>query len=258
MKKKLLFFFIYFPLLIIGQNSISVKLIDTITIKTEKFIGKDIYENYYSVKQNTFTKENNASKINYQNLTLGNLYYVDYSNPLLLVLFYKDFNSIILLDQQLNEVQKISGNDQGLIFDMVGLARQNSLWFYDAVNQKFGIYNFKENTFKLISTYFPTKIKHWKSSYNNLDFINENNEAFTLNYFGKIQSLGSVKQSESILIIEENKIILKQEGKLYFQTPENIIEIKISQKSFENFCFNDGILSIFTNEKVYNYKLNLP
>ncbi|BCY27476.1 hypothetical protein [Flavobacterium okayamense] len=258
MKKIYIVVLFYLPLFILGQNNISVKLIDSITIKTEKFIGKDVYDNYYSISQNTFLKENKSQKLNYQNLTLGNLYTVDYSNPLLLVLFYKDFNSVVLLDQQLNEVQKISGNDVGLIFDIIGLARQNSLWFYDAVNQKFGIYNFKENTFQLISTYFPTKIKYWKSSYNSLNFINENNEAFTLNYFGKIQNLGNVKQSESALIIEENKIILKQEGKLYFQTPENITEIKISQKSFENFCFNDGILSIFTNEKVYNYKINLP
>lgn len=256
--KKSFFILFYIPFILLGQNSISVTLIDSITIKTNRFIGKDIYNSYYSISQNTFIKKNKDVALNYQNLALGNIFSVDYSNPLLIVLFYKDFNSIVLLDQQLNEVQKISGNDVGLIFEVIGLARQNSLWFYDAVTQKFGIYNFNENTFKFTSTYLPTKIVNWKSSYNDFVWISDENKIYSINYFGKIKNLGSIPQSESTLILDEKQYILKLGEKLYLHSLENESEILIPQKSFENFCLKDGILSIFTNNKVYNYKLNLP
>lgn len=258
MKKIYLFVFFYFPLFILGQNSITIELIDSVTIKTEKFVGKDIYDNYYSISQNTFIKQNKSQKLNYQNLALGNIHSVDYSNPLLIVLFYKDFNYIVLLDQQLNEVQKISGNEHGLIFEIIGLARQNSLWFYDTTSQKFGIYNFKENSFKFISTYLPTKIISWKSTYNSFIWITDNSTIFSINYFGKIKNIGNAEISVSTFIIDESQYIFKRDNTLYFQAFENISEIVIPQKSFENFCYKDGILSIFTNDKVYNYKLNLP
>lgn len=258
MKKSLFIILFYIPFFLFGQNSISVDFKDSITIKTNRFIGKDIYNNYYSISQNTFIKQNKDEVLNYQNLALGNIFSVDYSNPLLIVIFYKDFNSIILLDQQLNEVQKISGNDFGLIFEVTGLARQNSLWFYDTVSQKFGIYQFNENTFKFISIYLPTKIVNWKSSYNNFEWITDENKIYSINYFGKIKNLGSIPQSESTLILDENQYLLKLGEKLYLHSLENKREILIPQKSFENFCFKDGILSIFTNDKVYNYKLNIP
>ena len=258
MKKSLFIILFYIPFFLFGQNSISVDLKDSITIKTNRFVGKDIYNNYYSISQNTFIKQNKNEVLNYQNLALGNIFSVDYSNPLLIVIFYKDFNSIILLDQQLNEVQKISGNDFGLIFEVTGLARQNSLWFYDTVSQKFGIYQFNENTFKFISIYLPTKIVNWKSSYNNFEWITDENIIYSINYFGKIKNLGSIPQSESTLILDENQYLLKLGEKLYLHSLENKREILIPQKSFENFCFKDGILSIFTNDKVYNYKLNIP
>ena len=258
MKKLFFIFFIIFPLILSSQEALKPILIDSFEIKAEHFIGRDTYNNFYFIEENTLIKKQNNAKTEYQNLALGKLEYVDLSNPLLLVLFYKDFNTIVLLDQQMNETQKISGNDFGLVFDTVGLARQNNLWFFDSVSQKFGLYNLKENSFKLISTYFPTKFKQWNSTYNNFEWIDKNNDFFSINFFGKITNTKKVDDFEKIKIINQNDFLAKQGESIYFITTEKKYEIKTEQKSFKNFCFKDGILSIFTTDKVFNYKINLP
>lgn len=258
MKRLLFIYFFIFPLVLISQETLKPVLINSIEVKADDFIGRDIYNNFYFTKNNTLVKKNKKTTTEYQNLPLGKLDYVDLSNPLLLVLFYKDFNTIVLLDQQMNETQKISGNEVGLVFETVGLARQNNLWFFDSVSQKFGLYNLKENTLKFISTYFPTKFKHWHSTYNNFEWINENNELFSINFFGKITTVKKVDDFDKIQIINQSDALVKENESIYFITTEKKYEIKTEQKSFKNFCIKDGILSIFTNDKVFNYKINLP
>lgn len=256
--KKIIILIYLFPIIVFTQNNTTITFSDSITIEADTFIEKDIYNNYYFIKNNVLVKSQNNQKLEYQNLGFGKLYSVDTSNPLLLVLFYKDFNTIVLLDQQLNETQTIYGNDFDFVFEIVGLARQNNLWFFDAITQKFGLYNFKDRTSKFISTYFPTDFISWKTSYNNFAWIDHKNKVFTIDFFGKIQETTTLEPFQNITFITSDSFLVSKENKIYFKCFETVIPINIKQKSFKNFCFKDGILSIFTNNKVFNYKINLP
>lgn len=258
MKKLFFIFYLFSTSVLFSQEVLKPTFIDSFEIKADNFIGRDIYNNFYFIKNNTLIKKQNHTFTEYQNIALGKLEHIDLSNPLLLVLFYKDFNTIVILDHQMNETQKISGNDFGLVFDVVGLARQNNLWFFDSVSQKFGLYNLKENTFKFISTYFPTKFKQWNSTYNDFEWIDNNDDFLSINFFGKITNLKKVDDFEKIKIVNQNDFLAKQGESIYFITTKKKYEIKTEQKSFKNFCFKDGILSIFTTDKVFNYKINLP
>lgn len=53
-----------------------------------------------------YIKKNNTQLWQYKNLSLGKITKIDLQNPLKIVLFYEGFNSVILLDNQLNEIQK--------------------------------------------------------------------------------------------------------------------------------------------------------
>ena len=78
--------------------------IRTTPIDATTFIGVDSFQNVYTLKGNAFYKNNQE---NYQNLNLGEIFSIDIRNPFKIVLFYKNFNTVILLDNRLNEIEKI-------------------------------------------------------------------------------------------------------------------------------------------------------
>ena len=255
-------FFTYFLLFLnffcFSQEVIHSTVIDSVHFEANQFIGTDAYKNYYFIKKNTLVKVGNNKNTSYQNLTLGKLTFVDIQNPLQIVLFYKDFNTIVLLDNQLNETTQVNGNNFGLIWENVGLSRQNSLWFFDSISMKFGLFNLIENKFQLISNPLNEKIKLTRSSYNNFYWLNEENELFSINYFGKINSYEKIPDAENYEIISQNDYLYMKNQKIFYFSNNKTYEIVVDKNTFSNFCYKDGILSIFTNNFVINYKIKLP
>ena len=58
----------------------------------------------------------------------------------------------------------------------------------------------------------------------------------------------------------DEKYVYKKDDQLYYCTinQNKCYEIIISEKSFDKFYYKNGILSIFTADKVINYKILLP
>ncbi len=261
MKFKIVLFFSVLHLAVFSQERLLPVLIDS--IKTE---NRTIYEinkeaTYYS-NNNVFYKKTKLTEFDYTNLSLGNLHKVDLYNPLQIVLFYQDFNTIILLDNQLNETHRIDGNKQESIlnFENVGLASRNQIWFYDFMTQKIGLYDFNSNTYKFVSTPIKNKIIYYKTDYNYFYWIDEENMFYNSSIFGKIKTLGKVPPFELIEVFDTTNYLYSFQGNLYFfNTEQNkTYEISISEKSFDNFYYKNGILSIFTPNKVINYLIQLP
>ena len=252
------YFFLLFTFICFSQEAIQTTIIDSIPFEAEQFIGTDAYKNYYFIKKNTLVKVNNNKSISYQNLTLGKITFVDIQNPLQIVLFYKDFNTIVLLDNQLNETTQVNGNNFGLIWETIGLSRQNSLWFFDTNSMKFGLFNLIEKKFQLISNPQNEKIKLTSSNYNNFYWLNNENELYGINYFGKISSYGKIPEGDHYEIINQNDYLYSKDQKIFFFTNNKTHEIIVDKNTFSNFCYKDGILSIFTNNFVINYKIKLP
>jgi hypothetical protein len=67
-------------------------------------------------------------------------------------LIYESFNSALLLDNQLNEIQKInfSSNANPIVITATGIASQNQLWVYNSLNQQIGLFLYKKE-YKTIS-----------------------------------------------------------------------------------------------------------
>ena len=144
-----------------SQENIKTKLIDTLEIEANTYIGKDNLKTDYYLSKNTLKKRNASKEYQYQNLSLGKIKNACITNPLQVVLFYENFNSLILLDNQLNEIQQIDGNkfETPIKIEAFGLASQNQVWLYDGFLQKISLYNFKSNINKIISTPLTNKLK---------------------------------------------------------------------------------------------------
>lgn len=241
-----------------SQQLLEAVEVDTIATNFDLFIGRDVYNHFYGINQNALIKVADKEVFEYQNVNLGKLEHVDISNPLQPILFYKEFNTVVLLDAQLNITHKILGNEFNVVFEYVGLARQNNIWFYDSISQKFGLCNTVNNTLSFISNPFPTTFQSIKSTYNNFYWISNEGVFYKISFFGNISTVKENVKGEASFIIDENSYLYINNNKLFFSSIDEEMEINLNKNSFDIFCYNDGILSIFTNYIIYNYKINLP
>ena len=119
MKNYFLFLFVIVSTTLFSQEkSIATSLIATEFLEADIFVGKDKFGFNYYIKNNVFFKKDNQELFQYKNVALGKIMKVDLLNPLKIILFYENFNTIIIVDNQLNEIQKInfSENHKGPSF----------------------------------------------------------------------------------------------------------------------------------------------
>ncbi|TDP58615.1 hypothetical protein [Flavobacterium dankookense] len=231
-------------------------------IDCDYFIGFDNFRNLYYQKNNVFVKQSENQTWEYKNVTLGKITSVDIINPLQIVLFYEQFNSVIILDNQLNEIQRInfSDIDTSLIVSKMGLSGQNQFWLYNSISQKLLLYDYIKNNIKELPIPIEHKLKFSQTNFNTFYWIDENNDFFSCDIFGKKTLLSSLPSFEFIQIIDAEKILFSKGEQLFLlnSTTKSIIEIEIVEKSFQNFYYKDQILAIFTNQQIKNFKIKLP
>ena len=244
-----------------GQKK-SASLLSTQSISASTFVGIDVLSNLYYIENNVFFKKNKSQLWQYKNLSLGKITKIDLRNPLKIFVFYEDFNAGILLDNQLNEIQKINFSEANpsIIVTAIGIASQNRLWVFDSLTQKLGLYNYLNGDFKSIATSFQGNFKHYESDFNTFQWIDNNLNWFSCDAYGKITLLRKVSDFNKIQIINFNSVLFSKGEHLYFQDfkLETTEEVQNVDKSFNYFSYKEQILSIFTNRQIKDYKLTLP
>ena len=244
------------------EQTLKAQRVSTQKIDADTFVGFDEMGNLYYIKNNVFYKKSEQELWQYKNVSLGKPTKIDFQNQLKIMLFYENFNTIILLDNQLNETQKInfSENSNPIVVAATGIASQNRLWIYNSLPQQMGLFDFLKNTFQSITPSFDGNIKQYDSNFNTFRWIDDKNNMYEVDVFGKITSLGKVPDYEQIQIIGNQEILFLKEGKLYLQNlnKNSIYTIENVEKSFTNLYYKDQILSIFTNQEITNYKITIP
>ena len=262
MKSKIGWFILLFCIYGHAQNDISLKFKDSVAMDFTSFLGSDNFETYYFKNNNALIKQNTSQKLQYKNVSLGTIESICLTNPLQLVVFYKDFNSLILLDNQLNETLKMDGNllETPLKIEAFGLASQNKLWIYDDFLQKINLFDLKTNEIKVISTPLNSKIKNYSSDYNYFYWVDEKYNFYSISFFGTIKNLGVVPAYDKIQIMNANKILYSKDNTLFYFDIEKKENLKIEKviNSSDNFFCNNKNLSIFTNNQIINYLIELP
>jgi hypothetical protein len=262
--KKIFFAFILLVFYIsFGQTqNLSLTLINSELIKADRYIGTDAYENQYFIEGNIFFKKKKGELWQYKNISLGKISHVDLQNPLKIMLFYENFNTIVMLDNQLNEIQKInfSENNIPIMATATGIASQNRLWIYNSLSQQIGLFDYSKKTFKSITSSFQGYLKHYESDFNTFQWVDEKLNWFACDVFGKVTALGKVPDFDQIQLIANQVTLFSKDKKLYLQDLKKNITYTIVniEKSFENFYYKDQILSIFTNSGITNYKITIP
>jgi hypothetical protein len=263
------FFFLFiastFSVLFAQNTKINPTSISHFAIDVDEFLGYDSFGFSYQIKNNVFSKIKGKEVFEYKNVSLGNITKVDLQNPLKIVLFYEDFNTVVLLDNQLNKMTEInfSLNATPIVVSAIGMSTQNQLWIYNALNQQIGLFDYLKNEYKTVSNPLTESIKYYQTDFNTFYWIDKKNNWFSCDIFGKITALGKVADFDRIEIINPKSYIFSNANLLYFNDKTSTAldafsEIEILEKTFDNFCYKDQILSIFTTKEITNYKIVTP
>ncbi|KAB1154308.1 hypothetical protein [Flavobacterium luteum] len=235
---------------------------DTIAFHADDYIGFDPFGAQYYIKNNVFIKKTKSQIWQYKNLSFGKISNVDIQNPLNIVLFYEDFNTVILLDNQLNETQRInfSENPIPILATATGLAFGNRLWIYNNLSQQIGLFDFLKSEYKIITTPFNGAILHYSSDYNTFQWVDDQQNWYQCTIFGKTTLLGKVPDFDAVQFISNTDLIYKKGNDLYYYTlnENKTTLIEFDKKSFKKFYYKDQILTIFTVEGITNYKITIP
>ena len=264
MNKKiiLLLFSLQFALALAQQQSLKGLAISTHKIDADTIVGYDGLGCLYYIKNEVLFKEQKEEIRQYKNISLGQITRVDIQNPLKIVLFYENFNTVILLDNQLNETQKInfSENDVPIVAAAIGIASQNRLWIYNSLTQQIGLFDYLKNTFQSTTPSFQENLKYYESDFNTFQWIDSNLNWHVCDLFGKSFALGKVADFNQIQFITNHTVLFSKDGMLYLQDidKKSIYTIENVEKSFTNFYYKDQILSIFTNQGITKYKITIP
>lgn len=239
----------------------AIKQSDT-KLTCDIFLGFDNQKSIYSLKNNILTKNSDGITYQYNNLSLGKITNVDFQNPLQIVVFYKSFNTIILLDNQLNEIKKIDFNlkSNPITLEAAALSSQNQIWIYDSISSKIGLYNINTDSFKWISTILENPISYYESDYTHFYWIDTNLNQYRISIYGTIEKYGLLKKIDAVQLTKNGNYIFQSEQELYYYDLKlnRTRKIAIDNKIISKFFFRDGILSIFTQNEITNYKIILP
>jgi len=245
-----------------SQEIIPVTKLETAKIECDAFLGFDNQTNSYSIKNNILIKNSESKTFQYNNLGLGKITRVDFQNPLQIVVFYKNFNTVVLLDNQLNEIKKIDFNLKStpVTLEAVALSSQNQIWIYDSISSKIGLYNVNTDTFKWISTMLENPISYYESDYTHFYWTDKNLNLYRISIYGAIEKLGIQPLSEKAQLINNSCSLYQLNNQLFYYSAidQKKYKITIDEKIISNFFFKDGILSIFTQNEITNYKIILP
>jgi hypothetical protein len=228
----------------------------------DTYVGFDTLNDSYYIKDNVFIKKSGSKTWQYKNVALGKITSVDIINPLKIVLFYENFNTCILLDAQLNEIlQKNFTTDlNNAIITAIGLASSNRLWLFNSLTNEILLSDYKTNETKTVGLPLTQNIAYYHSDFNSFFWIDDFNNCYSIDIFGKSTLLCTVPAYDIIQIIDNERILFSVTNKLYLlnSVKKSIIEIEIVENSFENFYYKDQNLAIFTNQQIKNYKIILP
>lgn len=257
-----LFIFAFTTLALSQEQSIKAIKTNTVLLTADDFIGFDGLGNCFYLQNNVVHKKGETTMAQYQNLALGKITKVDILNPLKVVVFYKDFNSVVLLDSQLNEIQRVdfSKLDTPIVASAVGISGQNKLWLFNSLNQQIGLYDLTNNNYQNLGVPIKEEFQYYQSDFNYFHWIDSDTQWNTCTVYGTIFTNGKTEGNESVQLLDNKKLLFAKQNKIYLKDIEQdkVYEIEIVEKSFKKMYYKDQILSIFTDQGITNYKITIP
>ncbi len=250
---RLLFVYLSFLLgLTVTAQKVKVTFIKSIPLKADAYYGTDTFENIYYNINDVLYKKTPKKTYQYNNLALGKINSISLFNPLELVVFYKDFNNVIILDNTLNEIQKLSFIDKNI--SSVAKASKNNLWLYNTDAQQLELYNYKTKT--VLAKSQPQSLLDPKAMQGHANFVWVKTKDNTLKVFNNYGSeINTIDKNIEVFAINKlGDVIFKSDNSLYLKS-KTIEEINLNKNlDIKNISVIDNKLYIFNGKAIFIFK----
>lgn len=248
-------------------NGQTLELKESKAVDMDRFVGFDNYQNLYFLKDRVLHKQGKDGNFVFNALQLGRISSVDIINPLKVVVFFEDTNTVVLLDNKLSEIERISFNYLNNFFNAgtATTAGNNSLWIFNLDSQQLEMYNYKTKSQTIVSQPFPGKVKSQASNFNYCFILTEGKiRAFNVygSFLNETPSEGYeriVQQNENLVAVKDNQLYYyKDFARHKSKTSEGPVHLEIPETEIRNVQLLDEVLYIYDGKQLYTYKLNLP
>jgi len=233
-------------------QTINFAFLKEIPLNADAFFGVDSFDNNYYSLNNVFYKTTPTKTYQYQNLALGAISSVSIYNPLELVVFYKDFNTVIILDNTLNEIEKLHFLNETI--SLVAKAGKNQLWLYNTDNQQLELYDYQTKSIlaktQSQSVLLPLDLKGTA----NLAWIKTNDHLLVYNNYGTMVKSFPFK-FDNFTLLNDDEILFNRDSDFFLvDNKQGPIPLKTSFKAEATSFVNDK-LYLFFNKRIFIYHL---
>jgi len=246
-----------------SQGVITIKYIDSTSLKADTFIGIDDFENYYYTIDNALYKKNEKQVFSYSNIQLGSITSVDIINPLKILLFYRDFNTIVILDNQLNELTdaiNLTTETFAKNVAFVTISSNNNLWIYSLDDNILSLWNY--DTRQIVYDSQPLnfyqddfEVNTQVSNYQNCWLISKNT-MLKFDEYGNYLETINLQNISNFKIFENGFIYLKEDVIYYYKNNSSIKISGVNNKHFStNYFVNKNKLYFFDSNMLYKYSV---
>jgi hypothetical protein len=233
-------------------------------LAADSFYGLDDFGAvYYGKDDALFKKQGNITQ-QFYDVQLGDLTEVDIINPLKILLFYRDTQTVVLLDNRLNEKQRISLKEllPARFFNHAKLAGERRFWLHDVDQNRLELYDYINNRSLISTAVLKEKVSNLLTDYN---FCHVVSDGFieTYNSYGSKTGIITIDRDhlvghdfEEIVLIKEQKImVFKLDDKYRFRESETFTN-NISEKEVKSLYLKKGKLYIWSGKRVDIYTIN--
>ena len=260
--RSITFIILFFQLCFVQSQSIETKLVDSILLKADDFIGIDAFENYYYTIGTTFYKKTKSKVYSYANTQLGNISSIDITNPLKIVLFYRDFNTIVFLDNRLSELSNninLSTESFAKNVTFASISSNNNLWLYSLDDNILSLWNYETKQ----SVFDTQPLSYYQNDFEASIQVSTYEYCWLISneYVLKFNEYGSFIDSFFEMAIEKlvpynQGIFYLKNSKIYFVN-DSFIELLIDNKKhkLDNFFIAKDNLYFFDTNVLYKYTL---
>jgi hypothetical protein len=183
------------------------------------------------------------------------------------VVFFQDTNTVVLLDNKLNEIQRINFNNlpQFLNVSTATNAGNNSLWLFNVDTQQLELYNYGSKLQTVVSQPFPGKLLSQASNFNYCFTLTERKfRAF--NIYGSILNEVPSEGYEKIIQQNENLVALKENSLYYLPDfarrndaiSHETVKLSLTEITIKDLQLTNDFLYIYDGEILHTFKLTLP
>jgi len=242
-----------------AQEGIEVTLKEIIKLDADNFIGVNMFDELFYVKNEVLYKKTSEELFSYQNRILGALSSVGVLNSLETNLFYKDFNTVVKLDKKLGEISKIDFNSSNIFSTIthVATASNKRLWVFNADTQQVQVYSPQQDVIEVTTQPVTETIVTFYSNYN-FCWILTKTKLLQYNVYGNLLNSYALDRFEDF-IYYKNYFFLKKNGQLYSllvdsKTPKLI---EIPELTIKDFSVTNETLYIYDGKELHSFKINL-